>query len=116
LITGVSYVITFVGNTDFTLIGASSNTVGTVFLYNGGVQSGTGTVTLSNPIWAISGETVKINGVGNPAYNGTVTIASSDQYSFSYYNPSLSNESSTSDTGGTVGACFGDVYVTGYLF
>ena len=43
-IVGTRYVIASVGTTDFTLIGASSNTVGTVFICTG-VGSGTGTVT-----------------------------------------------------------------------
>lgn len=40
---GTEYTIVFVGNTDFTLIGASSNTVGVVFTATG-VGEGTGTV------------------------------------------------------------------------
>jgi len=43
-IVGTRYVIASVGTTDFTLIGASANTVGTVFICTG-VGSGTGTVT-----------------------------------------------------------------------
>lgn len=39
---GVSYIIAFVGTTDFTLIGASSNTIGVVFTATG-AGSGTGT-------------------------------------------------------------------------
>lgn len=44
-VTGVVYRITFVGTTDFTLIGAASNTVGQVFEATG---AGTGTGTASN--------------------------------------------------------------------
>jgi hypothetical protein len=43
-IVGTRYVIASVGTTDFTLIGASANTVGTVFICTG-VGEGTGTVT-----------------------------------------------------------------------
>lgn len=43
-IVGTRYVIASVGTTDFTLIGASANTVGTVFICTG-VGTGTGTVT-----------------------------------------------------------------------
>jgi hypothetical protein len=43
-IVGTRYVIADVGTTDFTLIGASENTVGTVFICTG-VGEGTGTVT-----------------------------------------------------------------------
>ena len=41
---GTSYVITAAGSTDFTLIGAAANTVGTVFTKSGGTGLGTGTV------------------------------------------------------------------------
>lgn len=41
---GGQFEIVTVGSTDFTLIGASSNTVGTVFTKSGGTGSGTGTV------------------------------------------------------------------------
>ena len=44
---GKTYTITTVGNTDFTAIGASSNTVGVSFIATG-VGSGTGTATLNN--------------------------------------------------------------------
>jgi hypothetical protein len=41
---GLQYVIDTVGNTDFTLLGASSNTVGVAFIANSTTPSGTGTV------------------------------------------------------------------------
>ena len=43
-IVGISYTIKFIGTTDFTLIGAASNTVGVVFTATG-AGSGTGTAT-----------------------------------------------------------------------
>src|ERR1019366_4227726 len=45
-VTGTSYVITTVGSTNFTAIGASANTVGVQF-YATGAGSGTGTATPS---------------------------------------------------------------------
>ncbi|CAB4125443.1 hypothetical protein UFOVP58_140 [uncultured Caudovirales phage] len=42
LVASKQYVIGFVGTTDFTLLGAAANTVGTVFTCSGGAQSGTG--------------------------------------------------------------------------
>jgi hypothetical protein len=51
---GATYTITAVGSTNFTLIGAASNTVGVVFTATG-VGSGTGTATLNNQISSIAG-------------------------------------------------------------
>lgn len=46
LIENIEYKITFVGTTDFTLLGAASNTIGVRFIANGtGTGTGTGTVT-----------------------------------------------------------------------
>ena len=45
-VVGASYVINTVGDTNFTLIGASSNTIGTIFTATG-IGTGTGTATLS---------------------------------------------------------------------
>jgi hypothetical protein len=47
-VTGKNYIITSVGNTDFTLIGAASNTVGSNFTATG-IGSGTGTAELFLP-------------------------------------------------------------------
>jgi hypothetical protein len=44
MVGGEQYKILTVGSTDFTLLGASSNTVGVVFGYNGASTSGSGTV------------------------------------------------------------------------
>jgi hypothetical protein len=53
-VVGQSYIITFVGTTDFTLIGASSNTIGVAFTATG-TGSGTGTAIFSvdlKPVYA----------------------------------------------------------------
>lgn len=54
LVPGVTYVIFSIGTTDFTLIGASSNTVGVTFTATG-VGSGTGSVTTRTYIGSGSG-------------------------------------------------------------
>jgi hypothetical protein len=47
LVSGKKYVIQSVGTTNFTTLGASSNTVGVVFTCNSNPQTGSGTVSLS---------------------------------------------------------------------
>lgn len=54
LVIGQQYEIQTIGTTDFTLIGAASNTVGVVFAATG-VGSGTGTAYIPNPVPANSG-------------------------------------------------------------
>jgi hypothetical protein len=49
LVTGSTYVIDSIGTTDFTLIGASSNTVGLSFVKNSTAATGTGTVHIEQP-------------------------------------------------------------------
>ena len=49
LVTGSTYIIDSVGTTDFTLIGASSNTVGLSFVKNSTAATGTGTVHIEQP-------------------------------------------------------------------
>ena len=44
---GDTYQIISIGTTDFTALGAASNTVGITFIYNGSAASGTGTVLLA---------------------------------------------------------------------
>ena len=70
----------------------------------------------SVPAWIVAGAKVKVLTVGNAAYNGLVTVLSTTSTTFSYYNPSLTTETSTADTAGRIGAIYGDVYVTGLLF
>jgi hypothetical protein len=81
-IVGTRYVIASVGTTDFTLIGASANTVGTVFICTG-VGSGTGEVTGALSIGQIvtgTGVTpsTKIMGLGTGTGGlGTYTVSES---------------------------------------
>ena len=70
----------------------------------------------SVPAWLVAGAKVKVLSVGNAAYNGLVTVLSTTSTTFSYYNASLTTEASTADTAGRIGALYGDVIVTGYLF
>jgi hypothetical protein len=69
----------------------------------------------SVPAWLVAGAKVKVQSVGNAAYNGFVTVISTTATTFSYYNPSLVTEASTADTAGRIGAIVGDVYVVGFL-
>ena len=48
MVTDLAYKIISVGTTDFTLLGADSNTVGEVFTYNGVSTSGSGKVLAIN--------------------------------------------------------------------
>ena len=59
-VTGRSYVIVSVGTTDFTLIGASANTVG-VFFVATGAGSGTGTASTGNTTTSV---TLNVNSLG----------------------------------------------------
>lgn len=74
---GKSYIISYVGNTDFTLLGASSNTVGTVFLATQ-VGNGTGAATeLVNAGNFMYETQYKITSLGTTNWNtvaGTVAI------------------------------------------
>lgn len=55
-ITAISYTIASVGTTDFTLIGAASNTVGVTFLATGpGTGTGTATTTSNFPVPCVKG-------------------------------------------------------------
>jgi hypothetical protein len=69
----------------------------------------------SVPAWLVAGANVKVQSVGNAAYNGFVTVISTTATTFSYYNPSIVTEASTADTAGRIGAIVGDVYVVGFL-
>ena len=58
---GNSYKITSLGTSDFTTLGAGTNTIGTIFTADadGGVSSGTGTATLIRKLnFQVSGTTV----------------------------------------------------------
>ena len=74
------------------------------------------TITVSSvPSWLVPGVQVNVLGITTAAYNGLVTVLSKTSTTFSYYNPSLTTEASTADTGGKIGAITGDVYVVGLL-
>lgn len=68
-IVGTNYIITSIGTTDFTLIGSTSNAIGTKFTATG---SGTGTGVAGIPVSATNGtaqlEYVRLHG---PAWDGT---------------------------------------------
>ena len=64
---GEIYVITFAGNTDFTLIGSDDNNIGTVFVATG-PGTGTGKVKPYNPVvvnWRTEGGTIVIDSNNN---------------------------------------------------
>ena len=67
-VVGTSYKITSIGTTDFTLIGASSNTVGTVFTATG-AGTGTGTANV-NGRWNFFA-----NGTAENVFNGNTIIS-----------------------------------------
>ena len=81
-VTGSTYTIVTIGDTNFTLIGAASNTVGLSFTASGG-GSGTGTASANYPYFAAHGggtptvssssfNTTSINNVGVEPNTGTV--------------------------------------------
>jgi hypothetical protein len=73
-VVGVEYSILTIGSTDFTLIGAASNTVGVVFTATGvGVGSGTAQITTwqSSQVYPLTRTTVNAGGA-NPLTTGTV--------------------------------------------
>ena len=64
---GYTYTITSVGSTDFTQIGADSNTIGVIFIATG-VGAGTGTAVNTSPVQAgnfVIGYTYTISSIGN---------------------------------------------------
>jgi hypothetical protein len=65
---GTSYVITAVGSTDFTLIGAAANTIGTVFTKSGGTGLGSGTVREAGYYITFTSAVPASGGGGNPVY------------------------------------------------
>lgn len=75
-IIGQTYLITFIGSTNFQSIGASANTVGIYFTATG-VGSGTGTAQLSRTVQVKLKETVSVEdfgAVGNGIADDTVSI------------------------------------------
>ena len=71
LVVGVQYIIRTLGTTDFTLVGAASNTVGEVFVATG-AGTGTGTASHSAKI------EVLVNGVYNFQYTGQLLSSSAN--------------------------------------
>lgn len=65
---GTSYVITSVGSTNFTLLGAGANTVGTVFTKSGGTGSGSGTVRVAGYYLTFTSAVPATGGGSNPVY------------------------------------------------
>ena len=118
-VVGQKYVITFVGTTNFTLIGAASNTVGVSFTATG-VGAGTGTAALLQTYITVTSANAPsvypfmyITGTGIPAgtyvsssyVSGSTTVpltftapatsttsSSSGNYTFSYAGSSIPNE------------------------
>ena len=75
-IIGQTYLITFIGSTNFQSVGAVSNTVGTYFIATG-VGSGTGTAQISRTVEAKLRETVSVTdfgAVGNGVTDDTAAI------------------------------------------
>lgn len=79
---GVRYEITSIGTTDFTLIGAASNTVG-IFFVATGVGSGTGTADIAIPINTVVEPVTKICTIPNIVTSGpdSFTIVDVEEFS-----------------------------------
>lgn len=77
-VVGITYVIKTIGTTDFTLIGAASNTVGVVFVATG-VGAGTGTADTASKI------EVLVSGVYNFQYTGQLLSSSGNAKSVSLW-------------------------------
>jgi len=97
-VTGVYYTILTVGTTDFTLIGASANTVGVTFKATG-VGTGTGTATTyRNGYMTLGGFKFQWGFVSNITANSTTSVTFPSAYSVAPLNVQLSMiESSSSD-------------------
>jgi hypothetical protein len=100
-ITGKQYVITYIGNTDFTQCGASSNTVGTVFTAtNAGGGLGWGVGTWGSSVWggAGTGTAMSIDGLARTAW-----LQSGGQYPIAadYNNRLLYQENGNDDNSTT---------------
>ena len=80
-VNGTIYVITAVGTTDFTAIGASANTVGVVFTATG-AGSGTGSATANNLFVAGAGQTGSTLNVDNASLNTTNYLRAGDYIAF----------------------------------
>jgi len=104
-------------STEYVRINVTTAAVPSLASTNRVTANNISTITVSSvPSWLVPGVMVKVLTIGNAAYNGLVQVISTTSTTFSYYNPSLTTEASTADTAGRIGAIYGDVYVTGYLF
>jgi hypothetical protein len=104
-------------STEYVRINVTTAAVPSLASTNRVTANNISTITVSSvPSWLVPGVMVKVLTIGNAAYNGLVQVLSTTSTTFSYYNPSLTTEASTADTAGRIGAIYGDVYVTGYLF
>jgi len=71
ILNGTAYTITSVGTTDFTLYGASANTVGTSFTANSVAPAGTGTVSFS-----VNDVKITVTGITGSGSTGGITTVS----------------------------------------
>lgn len=86
---GKTYRITSIGNTDFTLIGASANTIGTHFIATG-VGSGTGTAELSQTVESKLRQSVSVQDFGakgDAVTDDTAAIQAAVDSAYSVYFP-----------------------------
>ena len=91
-IVGVTYLITFLGTTNFQTIGASANQIGILFIATG-VGSGTGTAQRSETVEAKLRQTVSIvdfGAVGNGTTDDTLAIQSAINTGKNVYVPQAS--------------------------
>jgi len=79
--TGATYVITTIGTTNFTTIGAASNTVGLLFVATGS-GSGTGTATSNNLLIESAGQTGSTLDVRNALLSRTDYFKAGDYIAF----------------------------------
>lgn len=82
MVLGQSYIIVSVGTTDYTLVGATSNTVGVTFICTG-IATGTGTVSFM----PITGQKYQFVGSTDPVWNNqTYEVVYIDAYHFGIKN------------------------------
>ena len=78
MVTGQTYIITSVGTTDFTTIGAIESKVGIVFVYNGDPEVGTGTVNQISyeAIGQIDGTAAPVNAQAGDKFGFSISVDS----------------------------------------
>ncbi len=79
MVTGQTYIITSVGTTDFTTIGAIESKVGIVFVYNGDPEVGTGTVNQISyeAIGQIDGTAAPVNAQAGDKFGFSISVDNS---------------------------------------